>query len=299
MMKLYEIKKTYKKLKNVPAMLYEPVEPDPKTKVAIIIMHSDGDYIDTPQAYALAQRGYRCFAAHVADKKESLDNKLMDLHKVVKYAKEYPGVEKVLLLGHSGGATLMSAYEAIAEMGQAYFQSGRHLIDLDKIEDPIPCDGVILIDSNFGNGVMTLLSLDPAIINEGDGIHLDPAYDLFNVSNGYDPDGNCHYSDEFISSYVHAQGKRMNRLIDYCQDRIRLIEEGKGAFLDDEPLVIAGGEQTAFCNKIFPQLTKYFSHTRQAYELIHCDDSISKQIIQCVRPARSFNSNRPIIRTYH
>ena len=93
-MKLYEIKKTYKKLKNVPAMLYEPVEPDPKTKVAIIIMHSDGDYIDTPQAYALAQRGYRCFAAHVADKKESLDNKLMDLHKVVKYAKEYPGVEK-------------------------------------------------------------------------------------------------------------------------------------------------------------------------------------------------------------
>ena len=82
---------------------------------------------------------------------------------IVKYAREYPGVEKVVLFGHSGGATLMSGYQAIAEKGNGFFRQGRQIIGLDEMEEFITADGVMLIDANFGNGVMTLLPLDPAV----------------------------------------------------------------------------------------------------------------------------------------
>jgi len=267
-------------------MLYAPVQPDEKSHVAVILMHSGADYFETPQALALAERGYLCFTAHIRNAAETLDDRFLDLLQIVKYAKEYPGVKKVVLFGHSGGATLMSGYQAIAEKGSSFFQQGRHVINLDEMEEFIPADGVMLIDANFGNGVMTLLSMDPAVISEENGVRLDPDLDWLNPANGFDENGNYHYSEDFIKHYVSEQGKRMNRLIDYAQSRVREIEKGTGLFLDDEPMLIPGGEQMAFCNKVFPQLIRYFSHTEKAWNLIHQDDSVTEEIVHCVRDPR-------------
>ncbi len=284
-----EIKRTYVKIGErmgkVPAMIYEPRLLNEKSRIAVVVMHSDGDYFEFSPTIALAERGYRVFAAHFEDPSIPLDEKVEELALVFNFAKNYNGIEKVLILGHSGGATLMSAYQSIAENGRSVFQGDEKIIRLKDGPVFAPADGVLFLDSNFGNGAMSLLSLDPSIIDETDGVKRDPELDLTNPANGFDPAG-CHYEDAFIKKYLKAQGDRMNRLIRYAQERVALVDAGKGRFADDEPMIVPGGTQIAPMNKLFPQMPKFFSHTEKEWELIHKDGSITTQIVPCVRDAR-------------
>ena len=96
---------------RVPGLLYEPDLLGRKSKIGIVLMHSDESYLGFLPAPELAKRGYRVLTAVVADDKSTLDDKMLDVKRAVDFLKSYPGIEKVLLLGHSGGATLMSAYQ--------------------------------------------------------------------------------------------------------------------------------------------------------------------------------------------
>jgi hypothetical protein len=291
---------------GVQSVLHEPVEPDEKSQIAVILMHSDGDSLAPPGSIELAKRGYRALGAAVSNRDNPLDEKLLDVKAAIKYLRQYPGVRRVITLGHSGGATLMSAYQNAAENGVQAFQGPEKLIKCSDLGELPPADGVMLLDSNYGNGAMTLLSLDPAVTCEDNGIILDPELDLFDPANGYSPNGST-YSDEFIRKYQRAQGERNNRLIDAALERLHAIESGRGKYADDEPLIVPGGAQNAFNNKLFPQDIRLLSRTRKAWPLLHADGSITTQIIPCVRRAkndRSFTgsyrlgSNKSTVRTY-
>lgn len=284
-----EIKRTYVKIgegmSKIPAMIYEPRLLTEKSQIAVVVMHSDGNYFEFSPTIALAERGYRVFAAYFEEPSVPLDEKLAQLSQVFHYAKKYNGVKKVLILGHSGGATLMSAYQSVAENGRQIFQGDEKIIKLDDGDPFEPADGVLFLDANFGNGAMSLLSLDPSVIDETDGIKRNPELDLTNPKNGFDP-RQCCYEEAFIKKYLKAQGERMNRLIKYAQDRVAIIESGKGRFADDEPMIVPGGTQIAPMNKLFPQMTRFFSHTEKEWELIHKDGSVSVEIVPCLREAR-------------
>ncbi|MDO4284392.1 MAG: alpha/beta hydrolase [Eubacteriales bacterium] len=286
MEKYCEIRRTYNKLGELPAivpcMLYEPLHPGDRSRIGVVLMHSDDDYIEFLPAIELAKRGYRVAAAHVSKSSNPLDRKMQEVGMVADFLRSCPGVDKVLLLGHSGGATLMSAYQSAAENGNAVFQNPERIIALDDIGALTPADGVMLLDSNFGNGVMSLVSLDPAIVDEETGMKRDPSLNLFNPANGYHEEG-CSYSGEFISRFLRAQAERMNRLIDYCQERVEIINHNAGQFMDDEPLVIPGGTQFAPNNKLFPQMTGFFSRTKEEWNLLHQDGSVTREIVPCRR----------------
>lgn len=285
-MEYQKITKKFVKLENrVPCMIYRPEQKSYKTETGIVLMHSDDDYFEFPPAKALAERGYTVIAAHVTRPSASLDRKLEELASVIEYIRTYPDIEKVLLLGHSGGATLMSAYQKIAENGGDSCRGKEKIIALDPIKELKPADGIMLLDSNFGNGVMTLLSLDPAIIDETNGVHRNKKLDLFERENGYDPE-QCHYTQEFMDTYRKAQARRMNQLIHYAKERVKIIEKGEGCFLDDEPMVIPGALQYAPMNKLFPQIPRFFSHTREKWPLIHADGTITVEQIPCLRKMR-------------
>lgn len=271
--------------RRVYSMLYTPLVSGRKSRVGIVLMHSDGDYLEFVPAPALAERGYTVLAANVSDSRRPLDEKLLDVKTAVEALRARPDIDKVVLLGHSGGATLMSAYQAAAENGVQVFRDAGRVIPMAEL-GPLPgADAVMLLDPNFGNGAMTLLSLDPAITDESTGMRRDPALDLLEPKNGYSPEGCC-YDDAFVRRFVQAQGRRMNRLIRYAQERIALIESGKGRFADDEPFCIPGASQIGPNNKLFPQMTKYFSHTLQAHDHIRVDGTVSRETVPCVRPAR-------------
>jgi hypothetical protein len=283
----YKIKNSFFRLeRNIPCVLYEPVHPDEKSQTAVLVIHSHIDSLTHSAGDELAKRGYRVMCASISVPENPLDQKLPEVSVAVEYLRDSVGVQKVITLGHSGGATLMSAYQAVAENGAKVFQGSEKLIKCTDLGKLIPADGVMLIDSNYGNGAMTLLSIDPAVTSEDSGMNLDPKLDLFNPSNGFKPGGST-YSEEFIRRFQKAQGERNNRIIDFAVERLNAIERGKGKYDDDEPLIIPSGVLNSWNNKLFPQDIRLLSRTQKAWPLIHGDGSVTNQIIPCVRAAKN------------
>ncbi|MDE7220003.1 MAG: alpha/beta hydrolase, partial [Oscillospiraceae bacterium] len=122
----YEVKSAFIRIvRRVPGVFYEPVGRDEECLNTVLVMHSDEDYLDIPTGEQLAKRGFRVLCANVMVK-EGLFFTQVDKMKAVKSAIEYlrglKRVKNIILMGHSGGATLMTAYQAIAENGAKVFQ---------------------------------------------------------------------------------------------------------------------------------------------------------------------------------
>ena len=263
-------------------ILYEPVTPVEESKVGVVIIHSDGDYSTFNIGPELAKRGYRTLCGQVANAASTLDQKMLDIKHAVQCLKAVPGVEKVVLMGHSGGATLMSAYQSAAEKGVSLYQGDNMLIKNELKEELIPADGMLIMDSNWGNGAMTLFSIDPAVIEDDNGMKLDPELDQFNPKNGYDPQG-CEYSEAFLKKFFEAQKERNNAVIKKALDRLTLVKQGKGRFQDDEPFVCAATNQMKPMNKLINQDISIFNHTKEAHTLLHWDGSRTTEIIRTLR----------------
>lgn len=267
-------------------VIYRPVDPTNRKPVGIVLMHLDEAYYGFIPAPELAQRGYTVFTAAVKRSEETLDQKILDVKAVVDYVKQDDAIKKFLLLGHSGGATLLSAYQAIAENGAHIFQTERQVVKLTDVGDLTPADGVMFLDSNFGNGVMELLSLDPGLTEGDSARYLNPKFDLTSPENGWCGD-HGEYSSAFIRAYQQAQAERQQKLVDDALARLNAIEAGQGKFKDDEPLTIVGGQQFAPCNKLFPQDPTLLQHTAKPWDLIHADGSISNEVIYSRRLPRA------------
>lgn len=212
----------------------------------------------------------------------SQNEKMTCVHEAVTYLKSLEGIKKVVLFGHSGGGTLLSAYQAIAENGAAVFQGKEKIYAYDGPQYLEPADGLMLIDSNWGNAVMQVLSLDAAVKKMDNGVDLDSSIDLFREENGFSKDGSM-YSDEFIAAYQKGQHTRNTDILNTALHRLASIQEGNGSFADDEVLVLAGAAQSFFNNKLFAQDVRLFSATKGAYPLIHQDGSITVEQVHSVR----------------
>lgn len=322
-----QIKSTYVRLgPGAAGLLYEPVTLGSKSQIAILVMHSSADYMGFSACTELSGRGYRVLCANSLVLKGRLarnlgvDGLVTDAGLGVKYLRKYPGVRKVLIWGHSGGGTVMSAYQNIAENGLKACQGPEKIIRCsDSLAGLPPADGVLLIDSNWGLAAMMLFSLDPAVVNEGDGIKLNPALDMFNPANGFDTEGTppmsmgpppgsgkdgqmpapgpnmpnlpkdskprtgSTYSSEFIHRFLSAEGKRNNQLIKTALDRWEAINTGKGHYTDDEPFNVTGGSLAVMNNKLYTQDLRLMSHTRNPWPLLRADGSSTAQTIYSVR----------------
>lgn len=286
-----EIQSLYTQLEErVDTVLYEPVTPMEKSQIGVFVMHSDANYLAFPAGIELARRGYRVLCARVGDAYDTLDDKILDAKLAFEFLKEYPGVEKVVLFGHSGGATLMSAYQAVAENGVEIFQGDEKIIKAsDDLTGLTAADGIMTIDSNWGNGPMSLFSVDPAIVNETTSQVLDPELNLFNPANGFTPGGTT-YSDEFVLRFFAGQRARNERLIPAALGRLDLIENYQGNYTDDEPLDIPGMSQMRMNNKLYPQDIRFMSHTRGAWPLLHGDGSVTTEVVRSLRtPTNDFS----------
>ena len=299
-----QIKTTFVRLgPGVPGLLYEPATPGPKSAIAVFAMHSEVDYLQFSACAELSKRGYRVLCANNSTRKGggvdsdlNIDSILLDAKLAVTWLRRYPGVRKVVLLGHSGGGTLMAAYQSIAESGVVACQGPEKIIKCPaSLAGLPPADGLMLLDSNYGLGAMMLFSLDPAVSDETTGQKLDASLDLFNPKNGFDPQGS-HYSADFIRRFQTAVGKRNTRLVQTALDRLAKIEAGQGRFSDDEPLVVPGGDYLGFNNRLFTQDTGLLAHTHKAWPLLRADGSTVIQIVPTVRVPENLTSNTALLR---
>ncbi|MCC8102956.1 MAG: alpha/beta hydrolase [Clostridiales bacterium] len=297
--KIYETRSEFYRLdRRVPLALYRPVEATERSEVAVLAMHG-GDYLSFAPLPELAKRGYIAAGANPNNHEKpdtpsyaGLQNRLLDLKTAVEFMKCYPGVKKVILVGHSNGGCLTSCYQYIAENGTKRFDETKRIIPFPQIDPLTPADGLILLDANYG--FMDVLAMDPAIKSLSNGFERIPELDVTNPENGYDPNG-CHFTKDFILRFQKAQIKFYQDLLAYAQQRAEDISKGKGMFADDEPIVIPGAGTGSSANKLMSQDVGLLAHTRNPQPLLHKGGVITHEIVHTVRlpeePRRSWNMN--------
>src|SRR5262249_15598553 len=148
----------------------------------------------------------------------------------IAYLRTLPGVQKVIISGHSGGAHEMSLYENVAENGKAACSGPEKVYPcqapgLDGLQKP---DGLLLLDPPLG-AFHEASSIDPAV--DKDVTVRNPALDMFAAANGFDAaNKTAHYSPTFAKKYYAAQVARTNAVLKQAQDHMTALNAGKSPY---------------------------------------------------------------------
>ncbi len=106
-----------------------------------------------------------------------LDHALVDIGVGVRWLREVQGVETVVLLGNSGGGSLMAAYQAQAVDPHVTPLEGMR--PAAGLTDLLPADGYIASAAHPGRPDVLTAWMDASVIDENDAIATDPDLDLF------------------------------------------------------------------------------------------------------------------------
>jgi pimeloyl-ACP methyl ester carboxylesterase len=283
------LKTTYVKLSNnANAIVVERETPDPiRSRIAVVVTHPNhANNFNYFTGWELARRGYRAMLVNYYGRETSYYEFIPPLAAAIKALRATPGVEKVVLLGHSSGGVVLTSYQDVAENGPKACQEPARIAKCNAkgLEGLPKADGVLLIDSNSGQPEKTI-ALNPAA-DSTDPRYRDPELDLYNPKNGFDPTTKlANYSPEFLSRFFAAQGARANKVIDQAQARLALIEKGEGDYKDDEPFVVFGSSIDV--NGARPELAdhKLLAKTHAPHILLKADGTAPVEIIPSVIPA--------------
>jgi hypothetical protein len=235
------------------ALYYPDPEIYPSPHIAALNMHRTGNRMAHLSMDEMSRRGFVILGMNPrCQNNEALcapwEDNMLDIKQGIDYLRSLPGITTVILLGGSGGGPTMSFYQAVAESGVEFCQQPQKLIKCsDKLANLPPADGIVFRDAHLGNGIGVMRSLNPAItndfeiINQYQGPVIDPSIDPFNPDNGYNPDGESVYTEEFKEKYFIAQAARMNRLIDIALGKMQQIAAGTYKYPDDDVFIVPGG----------------------------------------------------------
>ena len=267
---------------KVKGALYMP-DSGPAPKIGFMVMHEDSNFLVHLACTEFSKRGYAVLCVNGrSDNNEALDtwNELIpDAALGMKYLREELKLEKVVLFAHSGGAPLLSFYQALAETGPELCKDPRRLLPCGDEVKPVPkADGVVFFDAHPGTAINLLRSLDASVLSEDDPKGINPALDPYSEANGYNPKSMSKYSEEFKSRYFKAQSDRMNKLVDSAVEKRKQILAGTYKFPDDDTFVITRSNA-----RLMDLDSSIGMTTVKPRTLLKNDGTISEQIISSVK----------------
>jgi hypothetical protein len=116
-------------------------------------------------------------------------------------------------------------------------------------------------------------------VTEGDPKTIDSALDPFSTANGFNPAGST-YTSEFKQKYYEAQAARMNRLIAVAVARASQLGSDRGAFPDNDLVLIVRGQGA----RLVDSETLAETATSRPRKLLKNNGSIVTEIVRSVRP---------------
>ena len=186
-----------------------------------------GHYLLAP----LAQRGISCLALNSRyvnnDSVLIMERVIQDLGAGVKYMRER--FDKVVLLGNSGGAALMSFYQAQAENLTVTRTPAGDALHISP-EDLPPAHGVAIMAGHPGRSHLMLHWLDASMTDESDPLGADPALDIYN-------EANQPFSEEFVARVRQKQRERSERISRRVMERLQYLRN-LPAPIHDEAMVV-------------------------------------------------------------
>lgn len=133
------------------------------------------------------------------------------------------GFEHVVVVGHSGGASLATFYLQQAARRPAdrlATTPGGKPVPLAGAAMPL-ADGLMLMAPHPGQGALLLRMIDPSVTDEQDPLSVDPDLDPYRAANGFaPPPASSTYTDEFVRRYREAQLARIRRIDAIALDRV-------------------------------------------------------------------------------
>lgn len=138
-----------------------------------------------------------------------VDRAVSDIGVGVRWMREVAGIETIVLLGNSGGGSLMAAYQS-----QALSPNLRPTWDLpeiDSITDLVPGDLMVLLAAHPGRHQLLATSIDGAVTDENDPTAFDPQLDIYNPEN-HGPETRPRFGAVFVAAIRAAQTERINRI---------------------------------------------------------------------------------------
>lgn len=272
---------------NANAILVEPVTPDAaKSRIVVLVTHPE--HVNNFNYFIgreLPKRGYRVMMLNTYGEEQTYDEFIAPIAAAIKTLRAIPGVEKVVLAGHSTGGPELTSYQDIAENGAKACQGAERIYKCraKDLENLPKADGVMLLDSNAGSPERTI-ALNPVL-----GLHdlqrRNPDLDMFDAKNGFDPaTKSATYSPAFLKKYFAGQASRANQLIDEALARLAKIEKGEGIYRDDEPFVVPGSDLHVNGARVDLADLRLLSKTHAQHLLLKADGSKSMQILSRVTP---------------
>jgi hypothetical protein len=156
-----------------------------------------------------------------------LDHALVDIGVGVRWLREVQGVDTVVLLGNSGGGSLMAAYQSQAvDPNVTPLDGMRPAAGLTEL---IPADGYIATAAHPGRPDVLTAWMDAAVVDESDPVATDADLDLFDERNGPP------YSPEFIARYRDAQTARNHVITDWAETELKRV---RAAGFSDRPFTV-------------------------------------------------------------
>ena len=187
-------------------LYYSPVGRRPRT--AFIATHYNVDFSEHYLGEFMAARGYGFLGWNTrfrgAEAFFLLEHALIDIGAGVSWLRDVAGVETVVILGNSGGGSLMGAYQSQATEPNLVAMPG---MKLPAAVNTLPkCDFYVSLNAHLGRPEVLTAWMDPAIPDELDPASVDPDLSMFN------PDNGPPYSSAFIDRYRAAQVARNHRI---------------------------------------------------------------------------------------
>jgi pimeloyl-ACP methyl ester carboxylesterase len=184
-----------------------------RPKTAFIATHYNVDFSEHYIAPYLATRGFGFLGWNTryrgAEDQFLLEHAVIDIGEGVHWLRRQAGVETVVILGNSGGGSLMGAYQAEAiapTLGDLLKGPG-----VEALNALSKADLYISLNAHQGRpGVLTDW-MDASVTDEADPVATDESLNPFN------PDNGPPYSAEFIARYRAAQIARNQRITDWAK----------------------------------------------------------------------------------
>jgi len=158
-----------------------------------------------------------------------MENAIQDIGAGVRFLREQ-GFEKVVLLGNSGGASLVAFYQAQAEKITVTHTPAGDPVDLRAEEMP-PADAIVLLAGHPGRSTLMRTYIDAAVIDERDPDASDRSLDIYASRNGPP------FSPDFVAQVRRAQIVRSEGITAWALDRLSTLRSRTDGAKDEAFIV--------------------------------------------------------------
>ncbi len=245
--------------RQIRALYWTPAA-GPPPRVGVVVIHPRVDFTHHYAVPRLVAAGFGVLAAnsrHVNNDVSCEHEALVhDVAACVRWLREKGGVRRVILLGNSGGGSLVAFYQAqsklepAARLERSPGGTPTHFRSLDMT----PADGLALVAAHRGQGHVLMRAIDAAVVDESDPFASNPDVDIYAVRNGFEePKAPTAYPADFIARVRAAQ-----------IERVRCIDETAHALLDEHAVATEEAERPGFDARPFEERQRV--QRRRAFE---------------------------------